>query len=188
MISSRLAGCCFGNQSCNYPSPGDSAAEAFSHVSRGAAAFQVGQHNGWLLWGHSPQSYPKDIRGQSPRHHWWAQEKPRCVCSHSAKKVMVWFWFLFTSGQAITDVHTLLCRIANDFFCVSLFQIKNEGGRVERSSERLQQNLAGAEWKVLPEVTRPSRDKLQAEWHQSLALKDLAQRNWDVILWRKLSF
>lgn len=82
-----LAWRCVGIQPCHDTRPGDSAAEAFSHVCRRTAALQIGQHNGWFLWGHSPQSYPENIWGQGPWHHWWAQSEPSCVCPHSAEKV-----------------------------------------------------------------------------------------------------
>ena len=87
VIVSYSAGCCVGNQPCHNTSPGDCAEEALADVSRGAAALQAGQHDGWLLGGHSPQSYPEDIWGQGPRHHWRAQEEPSCFCPHSAEKV-----------------------------------------------------------------------------------------------------
>lgn len=59
------------------------------------------------------------------------------------------FSFLSASGWGLTVVHILfdLGPLSTRLFItfLSLFQIKNEGGGVERSPERLQQNLAGAE-------------------------------------------
>lgn len=54
-------------------------------------------------------------------------------------------------------------------------QVEDEGRGVERGTARLQQNLAGAERKVLPEVARPPGQQLQAERHQGAALQDATE-------------
>lgn len=88
VVAPSVAGCRAGSQPGHDTSPGDGAAAAVSHVSWGSAALQVGQHDGRLLGGHSPQSHPEDIRWQGPRHHRRAEQKPGCVCANSAEKVL----------------------------------------------------------------------------------------------------
>lgn len=85
------AGCGVRDKPGHAPCFGDCSEETFTNVSRRTGQIQVGQHHGRFLRGHSPQSHSEDIRGQSCRHNWRSQEKPRCLCTDCSKKVSLRF-------------------------------------------------------------------------------------------------
>lgn len=91
-----VAGCGSGDQPGHHPCFGECAEEVVPHVCWGAGQVQTGQHDGWHLWGDSPQGHPKDIWGQGSRYHWWPQEEPCSLRPNCAEKVS-WFCTM-TSG------------------------------------------------------------------------------------------
>lgn len=65
----------------------------------------------------------------------------------------------------------------------TLMQIESKRGGVAGGPAGLQQNLAWAVRESLPEVPWPPGCQLQTKWHQSFALQELAEWNWECLWW-----